>query len=151
MQRTDYSSEQMAARARRFAGKPKEVIPVQKKSFAHAGGVMKTNKEQALKKYMARKELTQTQMAEMALREERFASRAPLACNTSATCNTAAQSDAKAAAAKVSLEKKIRKLKKRIKEIELLEQKDKLQKNQQEKVAKKPELQLRLQRLEGEV
>ena len=46
---------------------------------------------------------------------------------------------------------RVRKLKKRIKEIELLEQKDKLQKNQQEKVAKKPELQLRLQRLEGEV
>ena len=142
---------QLDARAARFAGKPREVIPVQKKVMAHYGGKMTTNKAAATKKFLARKQLSAQQLKEMKDREARLAtSRTPLADKQPQQGNTTQATNKPTK--QEQLQKQLKKLTKKLREIKMLESGEKeLDTNQKAKVARKAEIEDKAAQLQADL
>lgn len=150
------SEARRTERMRRFQAEEKKGIPApEKKVMAWSGGTMKTNKDKAMKKFLARKQLSAAALEEMHLREQiannnsainSMKSRAKVACDTINNRAPLIPNNQKAlrVSAKVTkgseimfrkggrenmsnddCDKQVRKLIKKLKQISILEKKEK--------------------------
>ena len=148
----DASREQLAARRARFAGQAKKAAAARaapsKPRMCHPGGVITSNKDFALRKFMQRKGLTPQQASEARQREEamackRAAVRAPAAGQKENGCAEMAMSE----------ERQLKKLRGKVRDIEALQAKIAagtivhVNRPMQQKIAKLPGLQAQIKAL----